>query len=107
MKYIIKTRIVILLLLGLLQVQAVVAQKKKEIKKPDPMLCQGNYWTEEQGRRFLAKQLGLDLSKAMYTDGSLNEDEIVTEAQEALYPFDNAHPFPTNGIRKNDLVVWK
>ena len=56
---------------------------------------------------FLSKHLGLDLSKAMNADGSLNETGIVIEAQEALYPFDSTHPFPANGIRKNDLVIWK
>jgi len=43
----------------------------------------------------------------MNADGSLNETGIVIEAQEALYPFDSSHPFPANGIRKNDFVVWK
>ncbi len=55
---------------------------------------------------FLAKYLGLDLSKAMNPDGTVREDMIVIEDQRALYPFDDQHPFPTNGIRSNDLVKW-
>ena len=56
---------------------------------------------------FLAKHLGLDLSKAMNLDGTLNEKMIVIEDQKALYSFDAKHPFPATGIRKNDDVVWK
>jgi len=56
---------------------------------------------------FLAKHLGLDLTKALNADGSLNEKDIVIEDQKALYPFNDKHPFPANGIRKNDDVVWK
>lgn len=56
---------------------------------------------------FLAKYLGLDLSKAMNPDGSLKEEGIVIEAQKTLYPFDEKHPFPAKGIRNNDDVVWK
>ncbi|MCK9413272.1 MAG: hypothetical protein M0Q53_13295 [Prolixibacteraceae bacterium] len=56
---------------------------------------------------FLAKHLGLDLTMALNGDGSLNEKVIVIEDQKALYPFDDKHPFPANGIRKNDDVVWE
>ncbi|MDO9341281.1 MAG: alpha/beta hydrolase [Bacteroidales bacterium] len=56
---------------------------------------------------FLAKYLGLDLSKAMNPDGSLKEVGIVIEDQKALYSFNDKHPFPTNAIRNNDDVVWK
>ena len=56
---------------------------------------------------FLAKYLGLDLSKAMNPDGTVREDMIVIEDQKALYPFDVQHPFPANGIRSNDQVQWK
>lgn len=56
---------------------------------------------------FLAKYLGLDLSKAMNPDGTVREDMIVIEDQKALYPFDDQHPFPANGIRSNDQVKWK
>ncbi len=55
---------------------------------------------------FLAKYLGLDLSKAMNPDGTVREDMIVIEDQKALYPFDDQHPFPATGIRSNDLVKW-
>jgi hypothetical protein len=55
---------------------------------------------------FLAKYLGLDLSKAMNPDGTVKEDMIVIEDQKALYPFDEQHPFPAAGIRSNDLVKW-
>jgi hypothetical protein len=56
---------------------------------------------------FLAKYLGLDLSKAVNPDGSLKEEGIVIEDQKALYPFDENHPFPANGIRNNDNVIWE
>lgn len=56
---------------------------------------------------FLAKHLGLDLSKGLKSDGTLNEDMIVVEDQEALYPFDERNPFPATGIKHNDAVVWK
>jgi len=55
---------------------------------------------------FLAKHLGLDLSKAMNPDGTVREEMIVIEEQKALYPFDAQHPFPANGIRTNDGVKW-
>ena len=55
---------------------------------------------------FLAKHLGLDLSKAMNADGTVKEEMIVIEEQKALYPFDKQHPFPANGVRSNDGVKW-
>lgn len=55
---------------------------------------------------FLAKYLGLDLSKIQNRDGSFNEDGIVIEDQQVLYPFDQEHPFPVNLIRNNDRVRW-
>ena len=55
---------------------------------------------------FLAKYLGLDISKALNPDGTVKEDMIVIEDQKALYPFDEKHPFPANGIRSNDKVKW-
>ncbi len=54
---------------------------------------------------FLAKHLGLDISRAM--DATLLEKGIVIEDIEDLYPFDEEHPFPGNLIRDNDDVVWK
>ncbi len=56
---------------------------------------------------FLAKYLGLDITKAMNPDGTLKEDNIVIEDQKALYSFNEKHPFPADGIRNNDDVVWK
>ena len=56
---------------------------------------------------FLAKHLGLDLTKAMNPDGTLNEKMIVIEDQKDLYPFSDKHPFPASGIRNNNDVVWK
>jgi uncharacterized protein len=56
---------------------------------------------------FLAKYLGLDVTKAMNSDGTLNEKNIVIEDQKALYSFNEIHPLPANAIRKNDDVVWK
>ena len=55
---------------------------------------------------FLAKHLGLDSSGAMNPDGTLNEEGIVIEKTEALYTFDERHPFPKNGIRNNNDIVW-
>ncbi|MCC5908130.1 MAG: hypothetical protein JJU13_18080 [Balneolaceae bacterium] len=55
---------------------------------------------------FLAKHLGLDLSKAIDSNGNLLEDGIAIEEQNDLYPFDDDHPFPSHGIRHNDDVVW-
>lgn len=55
---------------------------------------------------FLAKYLGLDLSKVKNTDGTINEDGIVIEDRKMLYPFDDKHPFPRYGIRNNDDVKW-
>jgi hypothetical protein len=55
---------------------------------------------------FLAKHLGLDLSKAITPDGSLIENGIVIEEIEALYPFDKNHPLPDNAILNNDEVSW-
>lgn len=56
---------------------------------------------------FLAKYLGLDVSKALNPDGTLNESTIVIEETKTLYSFNDKHPFPPNGVRKNDDVVWK
>lgn len=56
---------------------------------------------------FMARHLGLDLSKGLHPDGTLNEDRVTIEVQEALYPFDEDHPFPEKGVRHNDAVVWK
>lgn len=56
---------------------------------------------------FLAKYLGLDVTKAINPDGTLNENTVVIEDQKALYAFNDKHPFPANAIRKNDDVVWK
>ena len=56
---------------------------------------------------FLAKYLGLDVTKALNPDGTLNEKNIVIEDQKALYSFNDKHPFPANAIRNNDDVVWK
>jgi len=55
---------------------------------------------------FLAKYLGLDVSKALNPDGTLNESTIVIEETKALYSFNDKHPFPANGVRTNDDVVW-
>ncbi len=56
---------------------------------------------------FLAKYLGLDVTKAINSDGTLNESTIVIEDQKALYSFNKKHPFPANGVKRNDDVVWK
>jgi len=56
---------------------------------------------------FLAKHLGLDITKAMNQDGTLKEDMIVIEDQKTLYSFNDKHPFPKNAVRNNNNVVWK
>jgi hypothetical protein len=55
---------------------------------------------------FLAKYLGLDLTKAMNADGTVKDDNIVVEEQKALYSFNENTPFPPNGIKSNDEVKW-
>ena len=56
---------------------------------------------------FLAKYLGLDVTKAINEDGILNESTIVIEDAKTLYSFNDKHPFPANGVKTNDGVVWK
>ncbi|MEX2591761.1 MAG: acetylxylan esterase [Anditalea sp.] len=56
---------------------------------------------------FLAKHLGLDISKALNADGTLNEEMIIVEDQQMLYPFDEKNPFPAMAIKTNDEVVWE
>lgn len=60
----------------------------------------------EAAYKFLAKHLALDLSKVMDAKGALNEKGIVIEEIEALYPFDENHPFPEHGIKNNNDMVW-
>ncbi len=55
---------------------------------------------------FLAKYLGLDLSKAVNPDGSLKEEGVVIEEQKVLYVFNKKHPFPATAIRRNDDIIW-
>ena len=55
---------------------------------------------------FLAKYLGLDLSKAMNPDGKVKDDNIVVEEQKTLYSFNENTPFPANCIKSNDEVKW-
>ena len=55
---------------------------------------------------FLAKHLGLDITKAIDSDGKLMEHMIVVEEQEVLYPFGDKNPFPDHGVRHNDGVSW-
>lgn len=55
---------------------------------------------------FLAKYLGLDLNKIQNQDGSFNEEGIVIEDQQTLYPFDNEHPFPVKAVKNNNMVRW-
>jgi uncharacterized protein len=56
---------------------------------------------------FLAKHLGLDLSKALHADGSLNETAVTLEDQRALYVFSDPNRFPAYGIKHNREVKWK
>ena len=56
---------------------------------------------------FLAKHLGLDLSKALHADGSLNETAVTLEDQRDLYVFSDKNSFPPHGIKNNGGVKWK
>lgn len=56
---------------------------------------------------FLAKHLGLDVTKALHADGSLNEGAVTLEEQRDLYVFQGKIAFPANGIKSNNAVVWK
>lgn len=56
---------------------------------------------------FLAKHLGLDLTKITDADGNLTEEGVIIEEQDALYPFDGKNPFPAHGVRHNDDVIWE
>jgi hypothetical protein len=56
---------------------------------------------------FMAKHLGLDLSKGLNSDGTLNEGAVHIETQKALYAFGQNQPFPEGAIKHNDGVVWK
>jgi dienelactone hydrolase len=56
---------------------------------------------------FLAKHLGLDVTKSINSDGTLNENTITIEDIKTLYPFNDKHPFPAYGVKTNDDVVWK
>lgn len=56
---------------------------------------------------FLAKHLGLDLSKALHADGSLNETAVTLEDQRDLYVFSDKNSFPSYGIKHNSGVKWK
>ena len=56
---------------------------------------------------FLAKHLGLDIKQALNPDGTLNESSIVIEETRDLYPFNDKNPFPANGVKTNDNVIWK
>lgn len=56
---------------------------------------------------FLAKHLGLDLSKALHPDGSLNETAVTMEEQQDLYVFTGTNSFPSHGIKHNREVRWK
>ncbi|MFH0758107.1 MAG: acetylxylan esterase [Bacteroidota bacterium] len=55
---------------------------------------------------FLAKHLNLDLGRVINPDGSLNEEGIVIEDIEALYPFNENQPLPNHAVRNNNDIVW-
>lgn len=56
---------------------------------------------------FLAKHLGLDPSKVINPDGTLNEKGVVIEDQKTLYSFNDKNPLPKNAVKNNNDVVWK
>lgn len=55
---------------------------------------------------FIARYLGLDSTKALNADGSLKEEGITIEPQQAMYSFNTEHPYPASGVRSNDAVKW-
>jgi hypothetical protein len=69
-----------------------------------------NHGYDEKKRQavypFLAKYLGLDLSKAMYKDGRLKEEAVVVEDQKTLYPFTEKKPFPNYGLTSINNIKW-
>ncbi len=56
--------------------------------------------------RFLAKHLGLDISRISTAEGSIDESGITVEEKEKLFVFSAENPLPGYAIRKNDAVQW-
>ncbi len=56
---------------------------------------------------FLAKHLGLDITKAMNQDGTLKEDMIVIENQKHCIPLTASIHFQRTLLEINNNVVWK
>ena len=55
--------------------------------------------------RFLAKHLGLSLSKFTRADGSIDESDIVIEKPDAMYVFTPEHPRPVNALESKEGIL--
>ena len=55
---------------------------------------------------FLSRHLGLDRSKAINPDGTLNEKGRVIEDQKRLSSLDEKPPFPYTAVKDNGGVFW-
>jgi hypothetical protein len=91
-------------------IQYIYGLKGHSEKVENKHIPEDNHGYDEKKRQavypFLAKYLGLDLSKAMYSDGRLKEEAVTVEDQKALYPFSDTHPFPDYGITSIDKLKW-
>jgi len=56
--------------------------------------------------RFLAKHLGLDLSRVQDEKGRVVESANVIESDKAMFVFDDEHPYPPDAVRSNDEIQW-
>tara|TARA_R110002124_G_scaffold287357_3_gene473752 strand:- start:65228 stop:66424 length:1197 start_codon:yes stop_codon:yes gene_type:complete len=90
--------------------QYIYGLKGHSEKVENKHIPEDNHGYDEKKRQavypFLAKNLKLDLSKAMYSDGRLKEEAVTVEDQKALYPFNDKNPFPAYGITSIDNVKW-
>ena len=56
---------------------------------------------------FLAKHLGLSLSRVKKPDGSIDESFVTIQEQKDLYVFDNKHPRPANAVKPDaEHLPW-
>ncbi|MBX2843848.1 MAG: acetylxylan esterase [Flammeovirgaceae bacterium] len=57
--------------------------------------------------KFLAKHLGLNISKLTLRDGSIHEKDIVIESEDQLKIFDGDHHYPESVVKTNNEIDWK
>ncbi|MHC4519673.1 MAG: alpha/beta hydrolase family protein [Planctomycetota bacterium] len=76
--------------------------------RPQLLISCGGDWTEGHdygyskrvpAYRFLAKHLGLSLSKVSGPDGAIDESFVTIEKQEDMYAFSDEHPRPAHAVR--------